>query len=330
MAGPAPAFNPFVPFKAHNFETVRQVGHGAFANVYLMRDKRVPKEFAVKIIKLDECSDRVETFQKETGLLYQCRSPFIVGYFGSFVARKELWIFLEFVQGGSVLHLVRTHGPLIEPICALICHDTLEGLSYLHTHGHLHLDIKPGNILVTLDGHCKLCDLGVAKGGGLAQAPPKGAADSDSAPEAAKMNVAGTLLYMSPEMVTHTPVSFNTDVWSLGISAIEMATGRTPRQELHQMKAVWMTAHNAPPTLEGKFSDSFKAFVALCLTKEAKDRPSAMTMLVHKFVKGIKKCSKLTDLLRRHRDVVDSASESDESSSSDEDEREPKWDFPKS
>lgn len=105
----------------------------------------------------------------------QCRSPYVVAYFGSFLDRNQLWIMMENVPCGSVLSLLRSTGPLAEAICALILHDTLEGLVYLHAQGHMHLDIKPGNVLLTLDGHCKLCDLGVANGAALTKAPPSAA-----------------------------------------------------------------------------------------------------------------------------------------------------------
>ncbi len=204
--------------------------------------------------------------------------------------RSQLWILTEYVPHGSVYALMGRTGPLPEAICALILHDTLEALAYLNSHGHMHLDVKPANILLTESGHCKLCDLGVAGGvapeHGLDSSAGSGAGAGAAEPAPlAQTKIAGTVLYMSPEMVQQVAVACNTDVWSLGITAIEIATGRTPRQELHKMRVAWMTVHGPPPVLDGKVSSTFKAFVAHCLIKDTKEvcvvhcRPSPVLSL---------------------------------------------------
>jgi serine/threonine protein kinase len=109
--------------------------------------------------------------------LANCRSPYIIHYFGSFLSDRKLWIVTELMAAGSAFRVMKRCGPFPEASCALILHDTLEGLQYLHLQEQMHMDIKPANILFSLDGHCKLCDLGVAKGLTAAQVADPEAVD---------------------------------------------------------------------------------------------------------------------------------------------------------
>eukprot|EP00047_Mylnosiga_fluctuans_P012775 m.27779 g.27779 ORF g.27779 m.27779 type:complete len:328 (-) comp4455_c0_seq1:237-1220(-) len=305
--------------EAADFELGRRIGRGAFACVYITRERKSKVVYAVKVVKLDKCKERIETFLREVQLLRQCRNPFIVKYFCSFLNDSELWILMEHVVGGSAHNVMRKcRTPYPEAACAVILHDSLEGLAYLHAQGHTHMDIKPGNMLLTADGRVKLCDLGVAKGLSAAQKADPDAVATDQ--KSTKM--AGTLLYMSPEMVLRQPAGHNTDIWSLGITAIELATDHLPRGELHQMKAIWMTAHHLPPTLEGKFSSAFKDFVTVCLVKDPRLRPQSAALLKHKFVKGQTKSSKLVAMVRKAMQAEEAKKRPsrDSSSSSDDDE----------
>lgn len=258
---------------------------------------------------------------------------------------------MSYVPGGSCGHVLRKCGPFAESSCASVLHDCIAGLAYLNNEGRLHLDIKPANMLLTMEGRCKLCDLGVAQvlgtetrsealdeataeegessaggsgsgggGGGGGGTPSKSLAKTKEANK--RLRMAGTLMYMSPEMLQRKANTASTDIWSLGMSAIELATGKLPYSELKRARAISVIVHYPPPTLEGKFSASFVDFVSQSLTKDPEARPNPIKMADHKFIKGAKPSSKLVEAIRKaaaiSNDGHSSRSESSEEDSEDE------------
>ncbi|KAJ3278272.1 putative protein serine/threonine kinase [Borealophlyctis nickersoniae] len=237
-----------------------RIGKGSFGEVFKGIDKRTKEPVAIKIIDLEDAEDEIEDIQQEISILSQLDSPHITKYHGSYLKGSKLWIVMEYCQGGSCLDLMRP-GNFEEIFIAIILRELLKGLEYLHGEKKLHRDIKAANVLLSADGNVKLADFGVIKQSGY----------NDKA-----------------------------DVWSLGITAIELAKGEPPYADLHPMRVLFLIPKNDPPQLEGNFSKAFKEFVSLCLAKDPEMRPPAKELLKHRFIRAAKKTSYLTELIERH------------------------------
>ncbi|KAI3929746.1 hypothetical protein MKX01_025914 [Papaver californicum] len=269
------------PIGNEHYELYEEVGQGVSASVY--RAICIPNNeiVAIKIIDFERHNSDLGNISREAQTMILVDNPNVLRAYCSFVSDHNLWVVMPFMEGGSCLHILKAAYPdgFKESVIATILREILKGLEYLHQHGHIHRDVKAGNILVDARGAIKLGDFGVS------------ACLFDSGDRQRTRNTfVGTPCWMAPEVMEQlNGYDFKADIWSFGITALELAHGHAPFSKYPPMKVLLMTLQNAPPGLDyerdKKFSKSFKNMIAQCLVKEPSKRPSARKLLKHPFFK---------------------------------------------
>ncbi|KAJ6943753.1 hypothetical protein NC652_009259 [Populus alba x Populus x berolinensis] len=267
-----------------DYKLLEEVGYGASAVVYRAIYIPFNEVVAIKCLDLDRCNINLDDIRREAQTMSLIDHPNLIRAYCSFVVDHNLWVVMPFMAEGSCLHLMKIaySDGFEEPAIRSILKETLKALEYLHRQGHIHRDVKAGNILLDTDGDVKLADFGVS------------ACMFDAGDRQRSRNTfVGTPCWMAPEVLQPgSGYNSKADIWSFGITALELAHGHAPFSKYPPMKVLLMTIQNAPPGLDydrdKKFSKSFKEMVAMCLVKDQTKRPTAEKLLKHSFFKHVK------------------------------------------
>ncbi|XP_047531792.1 serine/threonine-protein kinase hippo isoform X2 [Vanessa atalanta] len=271
------------------FDIICKLGEGSYGSVYKALHKESGQVLAIKQVPVD--TDLQEII-KEISIMQQCDSPYVVKYYGSYFKNTDLWIVMEYCGAGSVSDIMRLRKKTLseDEIATILC-DTLKGLEYLHRRRKIHRDIKAGNILLNTEGHAKLADFGVA--GQLTDTMAK------------RNTVIGTPFWMAPEVIQEIGYDCVADIWSLGITALEMAEGKPPYGDIHPMRAIFMIPTKPPPSFRepDQWSPEFIDFVSQCLIKNPEERATAEFLLAHEFIGNAKQASILSSMIAEAREI---------------------------
>uniref|UniRef100_A0A3Q3CIW0 non-specific serine/threonine protein kinase n=1 Tax=Haplochromis burtoni TaxID=8153 RepID=A0A3Q3CIW0_HAPBU len=262
------------------WEIIGELGDGAFGKVYKARNKETGVLAAAKVIET-KSEEELEDYIVEIDILAKCDHRYIVKLLDAFYYENKLWIMIEFCPGGAVdAAMLELDRGLTEPQIQVVCRQMLEALDYLHGLKIIHRDLKAGNILLMLDGDIKLADFGVSA--------------KNTKTLQRRDSFIGTPYWMAPEVVMcetmkDAPYDYKADIWSLGITLIELAQIEPPHHELNPMRVLLKIAKSEPPSLEQpkKWSQAFNDFLRKCLDKNPETRPTAAQMLEHPFVKSV-------------------------------------------
>nr|XP_039263970.1 serine/threonine-protein kinase 10-like isoform X5 [Styela clava] len=259
------------------WDTVGELGDGAFGKVYKAKNKTTGNFAAAKVIETRN-EEELADYNVEIDILAACNSEYIVQLMDAYFFEMKLWVLIEFCDGGALdsIMLELDRG-LEENQIKVVCHQTCLSLQYLHQNKIIHRDLKAGNILLTTEGKVKLADFGVS-------------AQNDQL-EQTRDTFIGTPYWMAPEVVMcetfkDNPYSYLCDVWSLGITLIELAEMEPPHHELNPVRVLLRIAKSGPPTLmaTSRWSKDFHNFLERCLVKEPDKRATMREVLAHPFI----------------------------------------------
>ncbi|WOL08614.1 serine/threonine-protein kinase BLUS1-like [Canna indica] len=274
------------PIRAEDYELFEVVGQGVSAQVYRALCIPLNETVAIKIIDFERNNCDLNNVSREAQTMILIDHPNVLRAHCSFVNDHNLWVVMPYMAGGSCLHIMKSAYPngFEEAAIASVLREVLKGLEYLHHHGHIHRDVKAGNILVDSRGGIKLGDFGVS------------ACLFESGDRQRTRNTfVGTPCWMAPEVMEQLHgYDFKADIWSFGITALELAHGHAPFSKYPPMKVLLMTLQNAPPSLDYErdkkfsrctFCQAFKHMIGTCLVKNPLKRPTAQKLLKQPFFK---------------------------------------------
>uniref|UniRef100_UPI00398EAE3E serine/threonine-protein kinase 10 isoform X2 n=1 Tax=Pristiophorus japonicus TaxID=55135 RepID=UPI00398EAE3E len=298
------------------WELIGELGDGAFGKVYKARNKETGALAAAKVIEV-KSEEELEDYMVEIEILASCDHIYIVKQLDAFFYENKLWIMIEFCPGGAVdATMLELDRGLTEPQIRVVARQMLEAVDYLHSQKIIHRDLKAGNVLLSQDGNVKLADFGVSA--------------KNTKTLQKRETFIGTPYWMAPEVVMcetmkDNPYDYKSDIWSLGITLIEMAQIEPPHHELNPMRVLLKIAKGDPPTLDNpsKWSKDFKDFLKKALDKNPDTRLSAAQLLQHPFVSSVSSNKPLRELVAEAKAEVMEEIEDNREEAEDEDSSEP-------
>ncbi|ESO90950.1 hypothetical protein LOTGIDRAFT_163457 [Lottia gigantea] len=276
------------PGDPRNFlENFVKIGEGSTGIVCIATDKSRGNQVAVKKMDLRR-QQRRELLFNEVVVMRDYHHPNIVDMYNSFLVNDELWVVMEFMEGGALTDIV-THSKMDEMQIATVCKACLKALAYLHSHGVIHRDIKSDSILLSHDGKVKLSDFGFC-----AQVTPE---------LRKRKSLVGTPYWMAPEVISRIPYGTEVDIWSLGIMVVEMVDSEPPFFNEPPLQAMRRIRDMPPPKIRSshKVSPRLQGFLDRMLVRDASQRASAPELLNHPFLREAGPPSCLVPLMRSYR-----------------------------
>lgn len=269
------------------YKDLNKIGQGASGGVFTGHEKGTNRLVAIKQMNLEQ-QPKKDLIINEIIVMRESSHPNIVNFIDSFLVIGELWVIMEFMEGGSLTDVV-TFNIMSEGQIAAVCRETLKGLQHLHSKGVIHRDIKSDNILLSMEGNIKLTDFGFC------------AQINDS--QNKRTTMVGTPYWMAPEVVTRKEYGRKVDIWSLGIMAIEMIEGEPPYLTESPLRALYLIATNGTPTIkdEHALSEVFRDFLYFALKVDPEKRASAHDLLRHDFMKECAPLISLAPLVKSAR-----------------------------
>nr|XP_028578222.1 serine/threonine-protein kinase PAK 6-like [Podarcis muralis]XP_028578231.1 serine/threonine-protein kinase PAK 6-like [Podarcis muralis]XP_028578242.1 serine/threonine-protein kinase PAK 6-like [Podarcis muralis]XP_028578251.1 serine/threonine-protein kinase PAK 6-like [Podarcis muralis]XP_028578260.1 serine/threonine-protein kinase PAK 6-like [Podarcis muralis]XP_028578271.1 serine/threonine-protein kinase PAK 6-like [Podarcis muralis]XP_028578281.1 serine/threonine-protein kinase PAK 6- len=268
-------------------ENYVKIGEGSTGIVCIAREKHSGRQVAVKMMDLRK-QQRRELLFNEVVIMRDYQHDNVVEMYKSYLVGDELWVLMEFLQGGALTDIL-SQIRLNEEQIATVCESVLQALAYLHSEGVIHRDIKSDSILLTLDGRVKLSDFGFC------------AQISKDVPK--RKSLVGTPYWMAPEVISRSPYTTEVDIWSLGIMVIEMVDGEPPYFSDSPVQAMKRLRDSPPPKIKNshKTSPVLRDFLERMLTRDPLERATAQELLDHPFLlqTGLPEC--LVPLIQRYR-----------------------------
>jgi len=296
------------PLSPDGYTLLEEIGQGAFAKVLKSYCKSKDTHVGVKIMALENINVSIEEIQSEVKAMKLNRHDAVLGLYCCFVVGSDLWLVMPLMDKGSayyILRCLRRTGRIMEgqglpeEIIATIIKELLEGLAYIHAQGQIHRDVKAGNVLLNSEGRVAIADFGVA--GWMTEVGARA--------EVERKTFVGTPCWMAPEVMEQMRgYNEKADIWSVGITALELAKGYAPYAKYAPMQILIKTIREPPPSIKSyvdapgvppvQLSDKFHKFVARCLQKDPKQRSSAYELLSDPFIKRSIKTARLVELLK--------------------------------
>ncbi|XP_055907611.1 serine/threonine-protein kinase 10 isoform X2 [Eupeodes corollae] len=279
------------------WEMVGELGDGAFGKVYKAQHKETRRYAAAKMCTLED-EENLSDHMVEIDILSEIKHPNIVELYEAFSLDDKLWMLIEYCDGGALDSImVELEKPLTEPQIAYVCKHMTEGLNFLHKNRVIHRDLKAGNVLLTMEGGVKLADFGVS-------AKNKHTLQKHD-------TFMGTPYWMAPELVLcetfrDNPYDFKVDIWSLGITLIELAQMDPPNSEMSPMRVLLKIQKSEPPRLDqpSKYTKEFNDFLSKSLVKDPLLRASTDNLMTHPFINRVLDGKPIKDLLLEYKAEV--------------------------